>query len=90
LSNGLGFTIEEAQAELVRIEGFFEIVSENADSYAAWKTLVISGRVRGVQVHDARLAAVMEAHKIPRIVTFNVGDFARFSGIEAVHPDNIV
>jgi len=89
-NNGLGFTIEEAQEELVRIEGFFEIVSENTDSYAAWKTLVVSNRVIGVQVHDARLAALMKACNIPRIVTFNVGDFARFSGIEAVHPDKIV
>src|SRR5580693_3389649 len=41
-NNGLGFTIEETQEELARIEGFFEIISENADSYAAWKALVIS------------------------------------------------
>jgi predicted nucleic acid-binding protein len=38
-NNGLGFTIEEAQEELSRIEVFFEIISENMDSYAAWKTL---------------------------------------------------
>jgi predicted nucleic acid-binding protein len=89
-NNGLGFTIEETQEELARIEGFFEIISENADSYAAWKALVISNRVSGAKVHDARLAAVMMAYNISQIVTFNVGDFARFSGIEAVHPDKIV
>jgi predicted nucleic acid-binding protein len=89
-NNGLGFTNEEAQEELARIESFFEIISENTDSYAAWKTLVISNRVSGVKVHDARLAAVMKTNNISRIVTFNVGDFARFSGIEAVHPDKIV
>ena len=52
-NNGLGFTIEEARKELARIEGFFEIISENMDSYAAWKTLVISNRVSGVKIHDA-------------------------------------
>jgi predicted nucleic acid-binding protein len=88
-NNGLGFTIGEAQEELARIESFFEIISENADSYAPWKTLVISNRVTGAKVHDARLAAVMKAYNISRIVTFNVGDFVRFSGIEAVHPDKI-
>jgi len=88
-NNGLGFTIEETQEELARVEGFFEIISENMDSYAAWKTLVISNRVSGAKVHDARLAAVMKAYNISRIVTFNVGDFARFSGIEAVHSDKI-
>ena len=88
-NNGLGFTIEEAQTELARIEGFFQIISENADSYATWKALVIVNRVSGVLVHDARLAAVMKTYGIPRILTFNVADFTRFSGIEAVHPDKV-
>src|ERR1039458_9941284 len=56
--NGLGFTIEEAQVELVGIEAFFQILSENADSYAIWKLLLVERRVSGVQVHDARLAAL--------------------------------
>jgi predicted nucleic acid-binding protein len=88
-NNGLGFTIEEAKAELSRIESFFEVISENAASYAEWKTLVITKRVSGVQVHDARLAALMKSYGIPKILTFNVADFTRFSGIEAVHPDKI-
>ena len=87
--NGLGFTIEEAQEELARLEGFFRILTEDAASYAAWKTLLIANRVSGVLVHDARLVAVMKTYGIAQIVTFNVTDFARFSEIEAVHPDNI-
>lgn len=86
-NNGLGFTIEEAQEELLRLEGFFQILSENAASYAAWKTLLIAHRVSGVQVHDARLVAVMKTYGIARIVTFNASDFTRFREIEAVHPD---
>jgi hypothetical protein len=38
VNNGLGFTIEEAQTELARLEDFFEILSENAASYATWKS----------------------------------------------------
>jgi len=72
-----------------RLEGFFEVVSESAASYAAWKTLGTAHRVSGAQVHDARLAAVMTATGIARIVTFNVRDFSRFAGIEAVHPEQI-
>ena len=89
VNNGLGLTIEEAQAELSRIEGFFQILTENEVSYAAWKTLLIESRVSGVQVHDARLAAVMKTHGITRIVTFNVSDFTRFPDIEPVHPEEI-
>lgn len=88
-SNGLGFTIEAAQAEVARLEGFFEIISENVDTYAAWKVLAVATQVRGAQAHDARLASIMKVYGIPRILTFNVDDFARFSGIEAVHPDKI-
>lgn len=88
-NNGLGFTLEEAQAELDRIEGFFEILTENAASYTTWKALLIDRRVSGVQVHDARLAAVMKTHGIAQIVTFNVADFTRFPEIETVHPDKI-
>jgi predicted nucleic acid-binding protein len=87
--NGLGFTIEEAQEELTKLEGFFRILTEDAASYAAWKTLLIANRVSGVLVHDARLVAVMKTYGIAQIVTFNVSDFARFSEIEAVHPDSI-
>lgn len=89
VNNGLGFTIEEVQAELARLEGFFQILIENAASYTTWKTLLIERRVSGVQVHDARLAAVMKTHGIARIVTFNVTDFARFPEIEAIHPEKI-
>lgn len=88
-NNGLGFTIEEAEAELVRIEGFFQMLTESEASYAMWKTLVLENRVSGVQVHDARLVSVMKTHAVERIITFNIADFARFSGIEAIHPDTI-
>jgi len=87
--NGLGMTIDEVRGEVERLEGFFEIVSESADSYAAWKALVTTHRVSGAQVHDARLAAVMTASGNTRILTFNVRDFIRFAGIEAIHPEQI-
>src|ERR1035437_2045224 len=89
VNNGRGLTPEEAREELTKLEGFFQILTENAASYATWKTLLIANRVSGVQVHDARLVAVMKTYGIAQIVTFNVNDFARFSEIEAVHPDKI-
>ena len=41
------------------LEGVFQILSENAASYEAWKTLLIANRVSGIQVHDVQLVAVM-------------------------------
>jgi predicted nucleic acid-binding protein len=86
-NNGLGFTIEEAQEELIKLEGFFQVLSENLASYTAWKTLLIANHVSGIQVHDTRLVAVMKTYGIAQIVTFNVSDFARFPEIEVIHPD---
>jgi len=65
--NWLGMTIEQAGAEVKQLESFFEIASESAASYVAWKTLVTAHRVSGAQVQDARLAAVMTAAGIARI-----------------------
>jgi predicted nucleic acid-binding protein len=88
-NNGLGFSIEEAREKLFKLEDFFEVLYENALSYAAWKDLLIENRVSGVQVHDARLVAGMKAYNIRQIVTFNTTDFTRYAGIEPVHPDKI-
>lgn len=44
----------------------------------------------GAKVHGARLVASMKTYGIFRIVTFNVSDFTRFTGIEAMHPDKAV
>jgi predicted nucleic acid-binding protein len=88
-NNGLGLTIEEAQAELAKIESFFQILTENADSYSAWKKSLIAQRVSGVQAHDARIASVMETYGVKRIVMFNVADFARYPNVEVVHPEKI-
>jgi predicted nucleic acid-binding protein len=88
-NNGLGFSAEETRDEVSRLEGFFDVVYENANSYAAWKALVTDYRVNGLQVHDARLVAVMKAYGIRQIVTFNDKDFRGYSGIEVLHPDSI-
>ncbi|MCS6859946.1 MAG: hypothetical protein NZT92_06465 [Abditibacteriales bacterium] len=45
--------------------------------------------MRGVQVHDAYLVAAMRVHGITNLLTFNVGDFASYPGITAVHPQDI-
>jgi predicted nucleic acid-binding protein len=87
--NGLGLSVEQARKEIDRLEEFFEILSESISSYEEWKMLLSSKRVSGTQAHDARLVAVMRVNGIAKIVTFNVQDFTRFDGIEAVHPADV-
>jgi predicted nucleic acid-binding protein len=46
----------------------------------------VSNEARGVQVHDARLAAIMQAHEVRQILTLNQPDFRRFASIQVIHP----
>ncbi len=45
--------------------------------------------VSGVQVHDARLAAVMNVNNVSHLLTLNSKDFERFTGITPIHPDDL-
>lgn len=77
---------EGARDEIARFEGYFSVLSESADVYVEWKDLVTAHKVQGVKAHDARIVAAMSIYGIRRIVTFNAGDFERYSGIEIVTP----
>ena len=83
--NGLGFPHAQVEAEVQRIEGLFTILEDGLPVYREWRRLVFAHQVSGVQVHDAYLAAAMNVHRIPNLLTFNTGDFARY-GISVVDP----
>lgn len=85
-TNGLGFSTSTAIEELSRIERAFNLVPDSLAAYPIWRQLVVNYGVSGVQVHDARLVAVMIANHISHMLTFNVADFVRYSrrGIIAV------
>ena len=46
--------------------------------YPHWRRLVREAEVSGVQVHDARLVAWMQAYDINYILTLNPEDFRRY------------
>ena len=84
-ANGLGLTAAAAAAEIATIEQMFELAADDPEIYPIWKGLVVTHRVLGAQVYDARLVAAMLAHGIDRILTFNVADFSRY-GVTVLHP----
>jgi predicted nucleic acid-binding protein len=88
-SNGLGLKAHQAERYFSRFERLFTILPETAAVYAQWKHLVVAHAVSGLRAHDTRLVAVMLAHGIENILTFNVSDFKRYPGITVVHPTNI-
>src|SRR5208337_800072 len=87
-NNGLGFPVSIAMTEVKKIERFLTILPDSPALYSEWKRLVVKHSVRGVKVHDTRLVAAMNVDAVPRLLTFNVDDFARF-GIEVVTPASV-
>ncbi len=87
--NGLGMTIEKANIELTKLEQLFPVLPDCQEIYPQWRNLVIKYKVKGVNVHDARLVAAMLVHNLTHILTFNSDDFKRYSEITIVNPKNI-
>jgi predicted nucleic acid-binding protein len=87
--NGLGLTVAEAEREVRAIEAGMSFLPDSEAVYREWRRIVLQHAVQGVQVHDARLAAVMHVHGVTHLLTLNAPDFSRFTNIVAVHPRSI-
>ena len=88
-NNGLGLSRDLVLAELIHMERMLTLIPDSPAIFPAWKTLVVQYGVVGVQVHDARLATVALVNHIPRILTFNTGDFSRYRHLSVLHPSNV-
>ena len=84
--NGLGMTAGDAHTELVAIQRLFRLLRDERAIYGLWEQIVSTVGVHGKQAHDARLSAAMQRHSITHVLTFNVGDFARYPRIVAISP----
>lgn len=87
--NGLGLTVNEAEAEVRAIERGMKLLPDGEAVYQEWRKIIVQYGVSGVQVHDARLAAAMYVHRVTHILTLNVTDFNRFDGLTPVHPSEV-
>jgi predicted nucleic acid-binding protein len=88
--NGLGLSIEETEAHIESIERRMTVLHEDRRVYLTWRRLLVSQSVRGVQVHDAHLAAVLEVHGVAHLLTFNGPDFKRFTNLSiAFTPEDV-
>jgi predicted nucleic acid-binding protein len=84
--NGYGLTPTEADLRARVIELRFRLLPDSIAVHDEWRRLLVSHSISGTQVHDARLVASMLVHRIQNVLTFNIRDFGRFTGIQAVHP----
>jgi predicted nucleic acid-binding protein len=89
-NNGLGWDPVNVDIAVQSPRSEFPLLDDMPDIFPLWRNLTVAHGVRGKQVHDARLVAVMQFHGVDHILTFNVSDFRRFTGIVAVHPTELV
>jgi predicted nucleic acid-binding protein len=82
---GLGLTGVEARLRRENIKRDFTLLRDQPALYDAWEHLVDQYQVIGLAVFDTRLVAAMQIHRLDRILTFNITDFARY-GVSVLDP----
>jgi predicted nucleic acid-binding protein len=88
--NGLGFTIAQAQAEMIRLRSLFTVLDDTPAVFPEWERLVVAHQVSGKNAHDARLVAALRVHGVTQLLTFNKADFQRYPGVTVVSPQDIL
>ena len=89
LNNGLGMSVEEATQHLAVFKITFDLFPDTDSIFKKWEQLVTQHQVLGKQVDDARLVAAMSVHNLTHLLTFNGGDFKRFTEITVVNPRDV-
>ena len=88
-ANGLGLSVADTGNELARLKGIFQMLPDTPAIFTEWETLVSRHAVKGKEVHDARIVAAMLAHRVTNLLTFNTGDFKRYTAITSVDPRDV-
>ena len=90
-ANGFGWTSERTAKEVADLQARFPLLSDSPEIFTRWLELVKRFPIHGKHVHDARLVAVLQAHTVEHLITFNTSDFAAFSSmISLVDPRSLV
>jgi predicted nucleic acid-binding protein len=81
---GLGLSVAETDQRLRLLERIIRLLPDVPAAYTIWRSFVVNLGISGVQVHDARLVALMQAHGVTHLLTLNAPDFLRYAGITAI------
>ena len=88
--NGFGLSIQETARRFESVVRNMTLLKEVEAVFPAWLQLMKAHEIRGIQVHDAHIAAVLEVHGVSNLLTFNGADFKRFPKVIAVHPQEVL
>jgi len=86
---GYGQGVAVTERRLRFIESYTEVLPIDLETYEAWKGLVSSLSITGVNVHDARLVASMKVNSLTHLITLD-GGFGKYVGIKAVRPSELI
>ncbi|MDR1513086.1 MAG: PIN domain-containing protein [Propionibacteriaceae bacterium] len=75
-ANGLGLDPARAMANLDQFARVVQLFPEDIKTWTRLRAILADGKVTGVRVHDANVAACALANGIGTVVTMNVSDFA--------------
>ena len=89
-ANGFGWTSERTATEVSDLQERFPLLPDSPEIFARWLELVKQLPVRGKRVHDARLVAVLQAHGVEHLITFNTSDFSAFPALSLVKPSSLI
>ena len=87
--NGYGLSPVETDRRARFFEEKLRLLPDSLAVHEEWRKLLVTHKVSGVQVHDARLVAFMRVYGVRSILTFNDRDFARYTDITAIHPRTV-
>lgn len=77
-ANGLGLDTDDALANVAALRNRMRLLVESEPVWDRLRALLAAYGCKGKQVHDANLVATAISAGVTRLVTANVGDFARF------------
>ena len=87
--NGFGWSVEVVRGKVDRLLEQFPLLPETPAVFEEWLRLVTEQGVTGKRAHDTRLVALLKAHQLGHLLTFNVRDFRGYN-ITTISPDEIV
>jgi predicted nucleic acid-binding protein len=87
-NNGLGLSGDAAALELAKTKKILALRLDLPAIFPEWERLIAQHKVMGKQAHDTRIVAAMNVHGITNLLTFNTGDFKRFTHINVFHPSD--
>jgi predicted nucleic acid-binding protein len=89
-ANGFGWTNERTAKEVADLQERFALLADAPEVFTLWLDLVQRLPIHGKRVHDARLVAVLQAHAVEHLITFNTADFAAFSFLSLIDPHQLI